>query len=85
MGAASHDDRIVPAKRRLSLELKKTASIVHPHTERERESEKNQKFSKEEEEEEINDLYGGHERAWHRGRSSDVWPVLLAPLSSRLG
>jgi hypothetical protein len=37
MGAASHDDRIVPAKRRLSLELKKTASIVHPHRERERE------------------------------------------------
>jgi hypothetical protein len=46
MGAASHDDRIVPAKRRLSLELKKTASIVHPHTEREREREKPKIFKR---------------------------------------
>lgn len=48
MGAASHDDRIVPAKRRLSLELKKTASIVyiHTHIQREREREKPKIFKR---------------------------------------
>ncbi len=67
MGAASHDDRIVPAKQ--ARELKKTASIISTERERARKNyflKAKKQNKKEEEEEEINDLYGGHERAWHR-------------------